>query len=183
MGSLVDDLLHLARLDHGRPLAMASVDLVTIADDAVNDARAVDPSRPISLKTTGEVTVVGDDDRLRQVVANLVDNALVHTPQATPVEVTVEANDGRAFLEVSDHGEGMSDDVASRAFERFFRADPARSRHGGGSGLGLAIVEAMVGAHGGDVHLVSTPGVGTTVRVELPLRKSPDAQPARSFAS
>jgi two-component system OmpR family sensor kinase len=168
MGSLVDDLLLLARLDTGRPLEREPVELVAIAQDAVRDARAVDPDRPISASTDGPVTVLGDEARLRQVVANLVGNAMVHTPPGTPVDVRVGRLADRAVLEVVDHGPGMSDEVAARAFERFYRADPSRSRHKGGTGLGLAIVRATVSAHGGVVVLDTAPGQGTTVRVELP---------------
>ena len=114
--------------------------------------------------------VTGDERRLRQVVANLVGNALVHTPPGTPVELRRPRTAGDAVVEVADHGPGMSDEVAARAFERFYRADPSRSRHRGGSGLGLAIVDATVAAHGGTTDLSSTPGEGTTVRIRLPLR-------------
>jgi two-component system OmpR family sensor kinase len=169
MGTLVDDLLLLARLDTGRPLERQPVELVAIAQDAVRDARAVDPDRPISASTDGPVTVLGDEARLRQVVANLVGNAMVHTPPGTPVDVRVARRDDTAVLEVADRGPGMSDDVASRAFERFYRADPSRSRHRGGTGLGLSIVRATVSAHGGVVALDTAPGRGTTVRIELPV--------------
>jgi two-component system OmpR family sensor kinase len=105
---------------------------------------------------------------LRQLVANLVGNALVHTPPTAPIEARVRTDNGSAVLEVHDDGPGMSPDVAARAFERFYRADPSRSRHHGGSGLGLAIVRAIVDAHGGTVTLDTSLGKGTTVRVELP---------------
>jgi two-component system OmpR family sensor kinase len=171
MGALVDDLLHLARLDQGRPLARSAVDLVAVAADAVRDARAVDPSRPIAAAgPDGPVLVAGDEARLRQVVANLVGNALVHTDPGTAVSLRVlRPADGEAAIEVHDDGPGMAPDVAARAFERFYRADPSRSRHRGGSGLGLAIVEATVRAHGGRVELVTAPGAGATVRVVLPV--------------
>ena len=113
--------------------------------------------------------VVGDQSRLRQVLANLVANALVHTEPGTPVHIRVTGEGSVAVLEVSDEGLGMPEEVAARAFERFYRADPSRSRHSGGSGLGLAIVEATAYAHGGTASLTSRPGVGTTVRVVLPL--------------
>jgi two-component system OmpR family sensor kinase len=142
--------------------------LAELAQDAVHDARAVDPSRPIEADGDAAVPVVGDDHRLRQVVANLVGNAVVHTPPGTAVHVRVRNESGAAVLEVEDEGPGMTDEVAARAFERFFRADPARSRHRGGSGLGLAIVQATVAAHGGRVSLRSQPGDGATFRVELP---------------
>jgi two-component system OmpR family sensor kinase len=121
------------------------------------------------------VTVQGDEGRLRQVVANLVGNALVHTPAGTPIEVRVGRDGADAVLEVRDYGPGMPEPVAARAFERFFRADPARSRHAGGSGLGLSIVKAIVAAHHGTVGIASTNGTdgatgsGTTVKVTLPL--------------
>ncbi|MEJ7585221.1 MAG: HAMP domain-containing sensor histidine kinase [Acidimicrobiales bacterium] len=172
MGSLVDDLLHLARLDQGRPLEQDPVDLALLADDAVRDARAVDPDRSVSTDIDGALVVTGDEGRLRQVLANLLANSLVHTPAGTPMEVRLSRIDGRAVVEVVDRGPGMSEESASRAFERFYRADPSRSRHQGGSGLGLAIVQATVEAHGGEVSLRSAPGVGTTVRIELPLRAS-----------
>jgi two-component system OmpR family sensor kinase len=171
MGSLVDDLLHLARLDQGRPMDRGPVDLAAVAADAARDARAVDPERPIQAEVADAPSTVveGDEQRLRQVVANLVGNALVHTPAGTPIEIRVSGDGDRAALEVVDHGPGMTEEVAARAFERFFRADPARTRHRGGSGLGLSIVQATVGAHGGQVSLRARPGEGTTVRVELPI--------------
>ncbi|MGE3621380.1 MAG: sensor histidine kinase [Acidimicrobiia bacterium] len=176
MGSLVDDLLTLARLDQGRPMEHDPVDLAVVARDAVRDAGAVDPARPITADVPAEaVVVVGDELRLRQVVANVMGNALVHTPPGTPVHVRLRAEGPHAVLEVTDQGPGMSAQDAARAFERFYRADPARARHRGGSGLGLSIVEATVGAHGGAVGLRTAPGQGTTVRFELPLAGGPAA--------
>ena len=119
--------------------------------------------------------MLGDDGRLRQVVGNLVRNALVHTPEGTPVHVRVDRTTDTAILEVHDDGPGMSDEVAAQAFERFYRADPSRVRSRGGSGLGLAIVEATVHAHGGTVVLDTGPGRGTTVRIELPVAPDGDA--------
>jgi two-component system, OmpR family, sensor kinase len=168
MGSLVDDLLLLARLDQGRPLERNPVRLEVLAEDAVRDARAVDPKRSITTTIKHPVEVVGDDGRLRQVVGNLIRNAMVHTPEGTPVEVTVDRVDGRAILQVHDEGPGMSEEVAAQAFERFYRADPSRVRSRGSTGLGLAIVQATVAAHGGNVVLDTGPGKGTTVRIELP---------------
>jgi two-component system OmpR family sensor kinase len=168
MGNLVEDLLVLARLDQGRPLQREPVDLDALARDAARDAGAVDPDHPVRAVAAGGVVVPGDADRLRQVVTNLVGNARVHTTPGTPVEVRTFREGERAVLEVADEGPGMPPEVADRAFERFYRADPARSRHRGGTGLGLAIVKATVDAHGGTVSLRSTPGQGTTVRVELP---------------
>jgi two-component system OmpR family sensor kinase len=164
----VEDLLLLARLDQGRPLQREPVDLDVLAREAVRDAVAVDPDHPVTAVTAGGVVVPGDEDGLRQVVTNLVGNARVHTPPGTPVEVRTFREGERAVLEVADHGPGMPPAVAERAFERFYRADPARSRHQGGSGLGLAIVRATVDASGGTVTLRTALGQGTTVRVELP---------------
>jgi two-component system OmpR family sensor kinase len=168
MGSLVDDLLHLVRLDQGRPLERQPVDLAALATDAVRDVSALQPARPITATIDHPGTVLGDEARLRQVVGNIVGNALVHTPVDTPVDVHVTQSEGRAIVEVTDHGPGMTAETASRAFERFYRADPSRSRHQGGNGLGLAIVDATVRAHGGEAMLTSSRGAGTTVRIELP---------------
>jgi two-component system, OmpR family, sensor kinase len=168
MGSLIDDLLLLARLDQGRPLDRGPVDLGVLAVDAAADARARAPERRVTTSVSEGVVVNGDEHRLRQLVANLVSNALLHTPPDAPIEARVRSDNGSAVLEVHDDGPGMSPDVAARAFERFYRADPSRSRHHGGSGLGLSIVRAIVDAHGGTVTLDSALGEGTTVRVELP---------------
>ena len=168
MGSLVEDLLHLARLDQGRPMAQDRVDLVTVIADAARDGGAVEPHRPIDWNVTGDVAVTGDEQRLRQVVANLVTNALVHTEPGTPIHLRASREDGVAVLEVADEGPGMTEEVAAQAFERFYRADPSRVRAHGGSGLGLSIVAATVQAHGGTTKLLTAPGKGTTVRVELP---------------
>jgi two-component system OmpR family sensor kinase len=169
MGTLVDDLLHLARLDQGRPLERTPVDLVQLAEDAVQDALAVDPGRDVRALAVAPVMVLGDPARLHQVVANLVANALVHAPDA-PIEVRVRVEGDHAVVEVADEGPGMSDVDAARAFERFYRADASRSRHHGGSGLGLSIVEATVRAHGGTTSITTAPGAGTTIELRLPLR-------------
>ena len=129
MGRLVDDMLLLARLDEGRPLDLTDVDLAHIAEDAVRDARAVEPGRPIShFVADDSVVVSGDADRLRQVCANLLANALVHTPPGTPVEVRLHRDGPAAVLEVADHGPGLPPELVARVFERFVRADPARTR-------------------------------------------------------
>ncbi len=183
MGVLVDDLLLLARLDQQRPLARRPVDVLALAADAVHDARVLDPDREISLsvRSGSAFIVTGDEVRLRQVIGNLVGNALQHTPPGGPVEVVVRS--GRlgdapaAVLEVTDDGPGMPPEAAARVFERFYRADPARSR--GGTGLGLAIVAGLVDAHGGSVEVDTTPGSGATFRVTLPLDPDViDADPA-----
>ena len=169
MGVLVDDLLLLARLDQGRPLEREPVDLARVAADAVDDARAAAPDRPISLDAPPRLMVMGDDVRLRQVAANLLANARKHTPPGAPVEVRLAAEDGSAVLEVADHGPGLRPEEAARAFERFYRADPSRARGGGGSGLGLSIVAAIAEAHRGTATLETAPGEGARFRVSLPL--------------
>ncbi len=169
MGRLVEDMLLLAKLDEERPLDAKPVDLVVLARDAVADARVGAPTRSIELVATdASIIVTGDDDRLRQVIANVVSNALVHTDADVPVTVTVNATDAEASIAVADTGGGMPPDVTRRVTERFYRADPARSRHRGGSGLGLAIVDAAVAAHGGKVTIVSAEDSGTTVTITLP---------------
>ncbi|HEY0119132.1 MAG TPA: HAMP domain-containing sensor histidine kinase [Cellulomonas sp.] len=174
MGTLVEDLLLLARLDEGRPVAHDSVDLTVLAADAVSDLRALDPERPTRLvpltpdTPSGPVVVIGDDARLRQVLNNLVGNVVRHTPAGTPVEIAVGAADGVGVLEVRDHGPGIDPQHAARVFERFYRVDASRTRESGGAGLGMAIVAAIVAAHRGHVSLAETPGGGTTVRVVVP---------------
>jgi two-component system, OmpR family, sensor kinase len=181
MSALVDDLLLLARLDQGRPLERAPVDLQAIARDACADAGAVAPARAITLTAPRPTVVLGDEMRLRQVVANLLRNALVHTPPGTPIEVAVGLQAGQAVLSVADHGPGLPEEAAARVFEPFYRADPGRSRDRGGSGLGLSIVAAVVAAHGGHVETATTPGGGATFRAVLPLGLPLDA-PVNSAA-
>ena len=184
MGLLVEDLLLLARLDQQRPLDRSPVDLLALAADAVTDASAVAPDRRIELvlgsgddRPRHALVVLGDSERLRQVLANLVGNALRHTPAGSPVEVRVgeAVLDGRpgAAVEVVDHGPGLTPEQTERVFERFYRADPARSGADGGTGLGLSIVAALVAVHGGTVQVDSVPGRGARFRVVLPL--APDA--------
>jgi len=178
MGVLVEDMLLLARLDQQRPIERRPVDLLTLAADAVQDARMIAPGRQIEL-TVGHGTaflVLGDEARLRQVITNLMSNALSHTPDGTPIDVRLLAHgpDGRlpvpsVTLEVDDHGPGLSQEQAERVFERFYRADQARGRKTGGAGLGLAIVAALVGAHGGAVGVDTAPGRGAMFWITLPL--------------
>jgi two-component system OmpR family sensor kinase len=180
MGGLVDDLLLLTRLDNQRPLERGPVDLTVLAADAVQDARALDPTRHVRLLgLSGDLeptTIEGDEARLRQVVTNLVGNAVNHTPTGTDIEIAVGSGAGRAKLEVRDHGDGVDAVKARRVFERFYRADPSRGRgNGGGNGLGLAIVAAIVNAHDGRVGVAATPGGGATFVVDLPTANSQSA--------
>ncbi|WBB66651.1 HAMP domain-containing sensor histidine kinase [Micromonospora sp. WMMD812] len=176
MGLLVEDLLLLARLDRERPISLAPVELPVLAGDAVQAARAVAPDRRIQLEIepgSGPLVVLGDDARLRQVIGNLMTNALTHTPPDASVTLRLRAEPGNlAVVEVADTGPGLSPEQAERVFERFYRADAARTRRADGNtgtGLGLAIVAALVTAHHGMVEVGETPGGGATFRVRLPL--------------
>ena len=175
MGVLVDDMLLLARLDQGRPLESARVDLGVLTSDAIADAKAVDPARPITLTADRAVMVVGDESRLRQVLANLLANALHHTPAGTAVRVTLAADGHTARLVVEDDGPGFGPEP-ERVFERFYRADPARARASGGTGLGLSIVAAVVGAEGGRVSAGAGSRGGARIEVELPLAPADQGQ-------
>ncbi|WP_392544353.1 sensor histidine kinase [Oryzobacter telluris] len=173
MSGLVEDLLTLARIDDAPEVAFGDVDLTVLVADAVADARVRAPERRIQLLglhgPVGPTVVHGSESRLRQVVTNLVANALRHTPPGSPVEVAVGGGDGEVAIEVRDHGPGVPSDVATKVFERFYRADPSRGRtQGGGSGLGLAIVAAIVAQHHGRVGVAPTAGGGATFVVRLP---------------
>ncbi|KMO83831.1 putative sensor histidine kinase TcrY [Mycolicibacterium chubuense] len=171
MGLLVEDLLLLARLDAQRPLEQHRVDLLALASDAVHDAQSIAPRRPIRMEVfdgPGTPEVLGDEARLRQVLSNLVANALQHTPETAGVTVRVGTDGDTAVLEVCDEGPGMSDEDAQRVFERFYRADSSRARASGGTGLGLSIVDSLVYAHGGKVTVTTAPGRGCRFRVSLP---------------
>jgi two-component system, OmpR family, sensor kinase len=170
MGDLVEDLLLLARLDQGRPLEAAPVDLAALARDAVADARAVEPDRPIAIDTPDSPVVVSGDERhLRQLLGNLLANVRAHTPPGSPVDVRVRSGAGRALLEVVDQGPGIPPELADRVFERFYRGDPARVRDGAGAGLGLSIVAAVAESHHGQAWVEPEPGGGSRFRVELPM--------------
>ena len=179
MGGLVQDLLLLTRLDDQRPVRLGPVDLTVLAADAAQDARALDPSRTrhrgrARRRSWRRPRCSGDDARLRQVLTNLVGNAINHTPAGTPIEIAVGSRArGRAEVQVRDHGHGVDPEKARRVFERFYRADPSRVRgKGGGNGLGLAIVAAIVAAHHGKVGVAPTPGGGATFVVDLPTANS-----------
>lgn len=173
MGDLVGDLLQLARLDEGRSVERAPVDLRVLVGDAAADVRALDPSRAATLVDLpgadgGLCVVVGEEAALRQVLANVVGNVVQHTPPGSPVELALGRRGTTVVLEVRDHGPGIDPDQAEQVFERFYRLDGSRARSSGGSGLGLAIVAAIVASHGGTVRVLPTPAGGTTVRIELP---------------
>jgi two-component system OmpR family sensor kinase len=184
MGVLVDDLLLLARLDQQRPLERNLVDLKQIGSDAAGDLHAIAPERDVAFEDLGgEALVSGDEARLRQVVANLIANAVTHTPKDAVIRVRAGVLASRAVLEVADTGPGLDADQAGRVFERFYRADASRTRASGGTGLGLSIVAALVTAHGGEVELATEPGAGATFRVLLPLAAATPDVPDPSLAT
>jgi two-component system OmpR family sensor kinase len=188
MGLLVDDLLLLARLDQQRPFEHAPVDLRVLAGDAIEAARATAPEREIRLElpvhheTADDLLVAGDEPRLRQVLSNLLDNALAYSPAEAPITVlcgrTRREDRELAFVQVRDRGPGLVPEQAERVFERFYRTDRARSRAHGGTGLGLSIVAAITAAHGGSVELDTAPGEGATFRVLLPMLGNTSFTPA-----
>ena len=169
MKGLVEDLLLLARLDEARPPERAPVDLAVLAADACSDAVAVAPDRRITLDAPEPVVVEGDEAHLRQAVANLVTNALAHTPAGTPVEVGARLVDGTASVTVRDHGSGLDDDALARVFDRFWQAD--RARTGVGAGLGLAIVSAIAAEHGGTASATNAGYDGAEFTLRLPVSR------------
>jgi two-component system OmpR family sensor kinase len=169
MGGLVDDLLTLARVDEVREPPREPLDLRELLEDARDDARAAAPERTISLTPIGSVATRADGDALRRVFANLLRNAIVHTPDGTPIEISLEASDGWATVGVRDHGPGLPDGDPSAVFERFWRDSASRGRDDGGAGLGLAIVAAVVSAHGGSVDASNPPDGGALFTIRLPL--------------
>jgi two-component system, OmpR family, sensor kinase len=183
MAELVEELLLLARLDEGRPLDRHSVDIVEIVVDAIAAARAVSSEWPITIRVADIVTIDGDAGRLRQVLDNLLANVRTHTPPGTSTTVEVGVQNGWATIVVADDGPGMTAEQATRVFERFFRADPSRSRLSGGAGLGMAIVHALVTAHGGHISVDTSPGHGVRITVSLPLETIDTPRSAAGFES
>jgi signal transduction histidine kinase len=187
MSTLVAELLELARLDRTSSLDLAETDLAGVVRDAVADAAAVEPERPVRAEAPPRLVATVDEARIRQVLANLLGNVRAHTPVTTPVAVRLGALTGGVLLEVADAGPGMSAEDAARAFDRFHRATEqsngggeeraASNGGGGGSGLGLSIVQAIARAHGGQATLESWPGHGTRVRIWLPTRVAPHGEP------
>ena len=180
MGGLVDDLLTLARVDEVREPAREPLDLRELLEDARDDARAAAPERQISLNPTGPVAIEADGDALRRIFANLLRNAIVHTPEGTPVELTLEKTEAWATVKVRDHGPGLPPGDPNAVFERFWRDSDARGRDDGGAGLGLAIVAALVNAHGGRVEAENSAGGGALFTVQPAARHSPSGAPASS---
>jgi two-component system OmpR family sensor kinase len=168
MGVLVEDLLMLARLDEIADAPHTDIDLGRLVDDAADDARATAPDRDIASSVHGETTVLGDAHQLRQVLANLMRNALVHTPSGTPIELSAARDDGEVRIEVRDHGPGLPTGNPSELFERFWRSEGGRKQGRGGAGLGLAIVAGIVDAHHGRVEATNAPGGGASFVVHLP---------------
>jgi two-component system OmpR family sensor kinase len=169
MGGLIDELLLLARLDEGVPLRRGPVDLAALAADAIADLRAAGRTNPLHLAADAPVVLDGDEARLRQVLANLLTNAVSHTPEGTAVAVGVSREGGEVVLRVADSGPGLAPEVAERAFDRFYRAPRARSEVKG-AGLGLSIVSAIVAAHGGKVSVEANGGPGACFVCRLPVQ-------------
>jgi two-component system OmpR family sensor kinase len=174
MRSLIEDLLMLARLGESQMLSVDDVDLAQIARDAATDHATIDSERPITVEGVEVLTIQGDEQRLHQVVSNLLANVRVHTPAGTIVTVEVEDQDAWAVLRVIDDGPGIPLESLEHVFDRFYRADPSRSRRSGGSGLGLSIVQAIVEAHGGTVDATIDAGGGARLTVRLPRRTRAD---------
>jgi two-component system OmpR family sensor kinase len=180
MSRLVADLLLLARFDAGRPLNRRPMDLASLATEAVQRARITNPGRPITLQAAEPVIIDGDEERLAQVIDNLLGNAAQHTPRGSAVTVTVTGGASRAELTVADHGPGMTAEQASHVFERFYRTDGARARDRGGAGLGLAIAVSLAVAHGGEITVDTAPGHGAAFHLRLPQAETLQGTASRS---
>lgn len=181
MTSLVTDLLELARLDEAAPLELAPVNVVGLAVDAARDAGAIAPDRVVSVVMDGvtitdpndaePIVINAEENKIRQVLANLLQNAVRFSPEGSPIEITVsrEHSPDRGVLSIADHGEGIPPQIRDKIFQRLWRADTSRARETGGSGLGLAIVDTIIKRHHGEISVTETPGGGATFRVALPL--------------
>jgi len=170
MGSLVEDLLLLARMDEARPHVLEPVDLTHLVEESVASARAAGPAHPIEVDVPSDLYVLGDTKRIHQALGNLLANARTHTPDGTLIKVSATTNEIETTLSVKDSGAGLSESDQLRIFERFFRVDPSRARHAGeGSGLGLSIVDAVMKAHGGSVTVASEIGKGSTFTLHFPI--------------
>lgn len=170
MGSLVEDLLLLARLDQAREMDSKPVDISEVVTEACASARAAGPEHPVTLVTPDDVFTLGDEVRIHQVIANLLANARAHTPAGTPINVTVSNDKDGVCISVADQGPGLNAEDQKRIFERFYRADSSRVRSSGeGSGLGLSIVDAVMRAHGGSVTVQSDIGKGSVFTLHFPM--------------
>lgn len=188
MSRLVGDLLTLSRLDVGTPMLLQRVDLQLLAEEVLQESEALAGEKQVSLYSDGQISVEGDPDRLKQVMLNLITNAIQHTPSAAAgkIAISVKRNADMAILSVADNGDGISADDISHIFERFYRADKSRARRSGGLGLGLAIAHAIVHAHHGSMEVASSPGQGSIFTVYLPLycdKPSPSPLPATHRAA
>ncbi len=170
MGSLVEDLLLLARMDEARPHALEPVDLTHLIEECVASARAAGPDHPITVEVPTDLYILGDSKRIHQALGNLLVNARTHTLRGTRIIVRATSSDSEVSVAVEDSGPGLSVGDQARIFERFFRVDPSRARHAGeGSGLGLSIVDAVMKAHGGKVTVRSELGKGATFTLHFPI--------------
>ena len=172
MSELIEDLLLLARLDAGRGVTREEVDLIPLAIDAISDAHAAEPGNDwqilVDAEAADQCTITGEESALRQVLANLLSNARVHTPVGTRVTCEVARVGDRVLIQVSDNGAENAPELQAKVFDRFIRGDASRARlNQGSSGLGLSIVHAIVEAHEGTIRLTST-DAGTTVTVSFP---------------
>ena len=170
MTGLVEDLLTLARMDQTPTVVKAPVDLTKVVNDCVVSAKAAGPDHPVTVISSGESYVLGDDNRIHQAVQNLLANARIHTPAQTQITVTIAEDEFETTITVADAGPGLADEDQDRIFERFYRADPSRVRASGeGSGLGLSIVDTIMKAHGGSVTLKSELGKGAAFTLHFPV--------------
>ena len=170
MGSLVEDLLLLARMDEARPHTLEPVDLTHLIEESVASALAAGPDHPIEVDVPADLYVLGDTKRIHQALGNLLANARTHTPSGTLIKVSAATNEIETTIAVKDSGPGLSESDQIRIFERFFRVDPSRARHAGeGSGLGLSIVDAVMKAHSGTVSVDSEIGKGSTFTLHFPI--------------
>ena len=177
MALLIEDLLVLARLDQSQGLRLDEVDAAQIARDAAADHGAIDSQRPIRVDSPDSVLLVADRERLAQIIASLLSNIRVHTPPGTEIDLVVKSGDDAISIDVIDDGPGIPEDSLGQVFDRFYRADPSRSRSSGGAGLGLSIVQAITEAHGGTVSASRVESGGTRIAIELPLVQQSDLHP------
>lgn len=182
MASLVDDLLLLARSDEAAAVLSGndSVNIAEIVEDIASDIRAQDPSRVVTVTADPAALIRGSHRHIAQLFANLAGNTLRYTPDGSPIELTVTREGASVVAAMRDHGPGFGEEHATRAFERFYRADASRTRQSGGAGLGLAIVAAIASAHGGSVAAAdvdaSEQGGGAIVTVTLPLDRGDEGE-------